>query len=174
MLISVGIHCTPATLTFLLPLKHTRHSTSGLWTWRPFACNAIPSRQPAGTVPHLHGSIQVLHLYFKEAFLAPLPKLLPKLFPIVCVSLSCFFPLALTYFYIYIYTHTHTHTDTLYIQNNTYVHTKYIIQHMCINVKFTLVIISPQYIKYQWRLGISLVWFTAVILVLKTATGKYE
>ena len=112
MLISVGIHCTPATLTFLLPLKHTRHSTSGLWTWRPFACNAIPSRQPAGTVPHLHGSIQVLHLYFKEAFLAPLPKLLPKLFPIVCVSLSCFFPLALTYFYIYIYIYTHTHTHT--------------------------------------------------------------
>ena len=83
-----------------------------------FACNVIPSRQPPGTVPHLHGSTQALHLYFKEAFLAPLPKLLSKLFPIVCVSLSCFFPLALTY-YIYLHTHrqiqkqTHSCTDTL-------------------------------------------------------------
>lgn len=111
---------------------------------RPFACNVIPSREPPGTLPHLHGSTQALHLSFKEAFLAPLPKLLSKLFPIVCVSLSCF--LSPSPYILSIYTHTDRQTDTpLYI----HVHTKYIIQYMCINVKFTLLIICPQYIKCQ-------------------------
>ena len=118
----------PLSLSYCL----SRHSTSGFWTWQSLCLQRHPLQGATRHTPSPTGSTQASHLCFKGAFLAPLPKLLSELFPIVCVSLSCF--LSPSPYTLYTHTHTHTHTQihhyiykiiytcTYQIHNSIYVH----------------------------------------------------